>query len=154
MKHIINIQSLNIWIDPAIYVYGVLIEQIWKLIGCFEAREAKLANTYDKVLKFYENLNKIATKSFNINICLYKNAILLENIVKNRLFHQYSLTLLAYSLTENGRNYFRRKIDDAEDLVHQNETGIVEDFFLLLEEQDLHQRNKFYNMPCNFIGWK
>ena len=143
LKHMQKIESLDIFIDPAIYVYGVLVEQLWKLIGFFEERNATLANSYGKILMFYNDLNRIEAKSMEYNQCLYKNAKLLKNIVKNRLSQQYALTLLAYSLTKEGRNYFCPKTEELEQ--QQQETGIIEDFFFNSVINNINYENEEEN---------
>ena len=147
--HINKIEEI-IEIDKSIFLYGVLIEQLWYLIGVFEERDATLANTYEKILKFYNSLKRIEGKALLTNKCLYWNAKLLRNIVQFRLYKQYPLTIIAFSLTAKGHDYIRSlagydmqnadksKNEEREESSDEQENGILEDFFF---NSIIHQDN-------------
>ena len=138
--HINKIEEI-IEIDKSIFVYGVLIEQLWNLIGELEERDATLANTYEKILKFYDSLKRIEEKSLLTNRCLYWNSKLLRNIVQYRLYKQYPLAIIAFSLTVKGHDYMRSLAgynmqnadkstkDERAESTEDQENGILEDFF-------------------------
>lgn len=129
--HLDKIESQEmIQIDKAIFVYGVLVERLWFLIGEFESRDSTLSNTYGKILKFYDALKRIEEKALYKNTCLNLNARLFRNLVQSRLYQQHSLVLIAFSLTKDGRNFFRSVVGYEENVEErQHEIGIIEDFF-------------------------
>ena len=109
-----------------------------------------MANTYEKILKFYNSLKRIEGKALLTNKCLYWNAKLLRNIVQFRLYKQYPLTIIAFSLTAKGHDYIRSlagydmqnadksKNEEREESSDEQENGILEDFFF---NSIIHQDN-------------
>ena len=108
-------------------------------MGCLESRSATIANTYDKILEFYNDLFRIENKFNDKNKFLSENSIILRNLVYKRLKAQTKMTLFSYSLTVKGRKFFRVQANmEGSNPQEDNQThGYLEDFFMysILEDQ-------------------
>ena len=108
-------------------------------MGCLESRSATIANTYDKILEFYNDLFRIENKFNDKNKFLSENSIILRNLVYKRLKKKKKMTLFSYSLTVKGRKFFRVQANmEGSNPQEDNQThGYLEDFFMysILEDQ-------------------
>ena len=131
ISHLQKIETIHIKINQEIFIYGVILEKMWEVIGTFEARSATLAETYDIFLSFLNDLKRVEEMSQDKNLFLSLNCKLLRNIVYYRFRKQNKLALFAYSLTPKGRSYFRRMsyLEEPNLEDQRNVPGIVENFF-------------------------
>lgn len=94
-------------IDSGIFAYGMMIEVIWHLMGRLEDRNATLADAFDHELSALEDLRKIEDRFRGIEEAISENCRLLRGLISARLSEQRNLSMVCFSLTIRGRQYFR-----------------------------------------------